>query len=79
MTFGVVERPERFSFGEENTCNPMIESGETIVEFVELDSHRTKVVVTSRMICAEGIIPMAQSGWASQFDKLERLLRNVRV
>jgi len=72
--FGVVEPPERLSFGEENTDHPMIESSETTVEFVELDDHRTKVVVTSRMICAEELVAMAQAGWASQLDKLERLL-----
>jgi uncharacterized protein YndB with AHSA1/START domain len=72
--FEVVEPPERLSFGEESTDHPMIESSETTVEFVELDDHRTKVVVTSRMICAEDLVAMAQAGWASQLDKLERLL-----
>jgi uncharacterized protein YndB with AHSA1/START domain len=75
--FGVVEQPVRFSFGEESTSNPMIESGETTVEFVELDGHRTRVVVTSRMICAEELVAMAHAGWASQLDKLGRLLRNA--
>jgi hypothetical protein len=52
----------------------MIESGETTVEFIELDDQRTKVVVTSRMICADELLAMAKAGWASQLDKLERLL-----
>jgi hypothetical protein len=52
----------------------MIESGETTVQFIELDDHRTRVVVTSRMICAEELVTMAQAGWGSQLDKLERLL-----
>jgi hypothetical protein len=52
----------------------MIESGETTVEFVELGENRTKVVITSRMICAEQLIGMAQAGWGSQLDKLEVLL-----
>ena len=43
----------------------MIESGETTVEFVELDEHRTKVVVTSRMICAEELIEMSKPAGAA--------------
>jgi hypothetical protein len=31
-------------------------------------------VITSRMICAEQLFPMAQAGWGSQLDKLEALL-----
>jgi hypothetical protein len=72
--FGVVDPPARSSFGEETTCHPMIESGETTVEFIEVDDHLTKVVVTSRMICADELVGMAQAGWGSQLAKLERLL-----
>jgi hypothetical protein len=32
----------------------VIESGETTVEFIDIGESRPKVVVTSRMICAEG-------------------------
>lgn len=74
--FGIVESPERLSFGEQTSDHPMIESGETTVEFVKLGENRTKVVVTSRMICAEELIGMAQAGWGSQLDKLEVLLAN---
>jgi uncharacterized protein YndB with AHSA1/START domain len=72
--FGAFEPPARLSFGETSTDHPMIESGETTVEFVSLGNHRTKLIVTSRMICAEELIEMAQSGWNSQLDKLEKLL-----
>jgi uncharacterized protein YndB with AHSA1/START domain len=72
--FGVVEPPERYSFGEQSTDHPMIESGETTVEFIDLGGDRTKLVITSRMICAEQLIAMAQAGWSSQLDKLEALL-----
>jgi uncharacterized protein YndB with AHSA1/START domain len=72
--FGVVEPPERLSFGEESTDHPMIESGETTVDFIELAPDRTKVVVTSRMICAEELVEMAREGWGSQLDKLQKLL-----
>ena len=72
--FGVVEPPERLSFGEETTEHPMIESGEKTVELVELGEQRTKVIVTSRMICAAELLDMAQAGWNSQLDKLESLL-----
>jgi uncharacterized protein YndB with AHSA1/START domain len=72
--FGVVEPPERLSFGQQSTENPMIESGETTVELLELGERRTKVIVTSRMICAEELLPMARAGWGSQLDKLEALL-----
>ena len=72
--FGVVQEPERLSFAEESTQHPMIESGETTVQFVELDEHRTKVLITVRMVCAAELLPMAEAGWASQLDKLEGLL-----
>jgi uncharacterized protein YndB with AHSA1/START domain len=72
--FGIVEPPERLSFGEKTTDHPMIESGETTVEFIDLGDGRTKVVVTARMMCAEELIAMAQAGWGSQLDKLEALL-----
>ena len=72
--FGVVEPPGRLSFGEETTDHPMIESGETTVEFIDLGANRTKVVITSRMVCAEELLDMARAGWGSQLDKLESLL-----
>jgi uncharacterized protein YndB with AHSA1/START domain len=72
--FGVVEPPERLSFGEETTDHPMIESGETTVEFIELAADRTKLVVTSRMVCAEELVEMSKLGWSSQLDKLVVLL-----
>jgi hypothetical protein len=61
-------------FGQETTDNPMLESGETTVEFIDLGGDRTKVIVTSRMVCAQELIAMAQAGWNSQLDKLEVLL-----
>lgn len=76
--FGIVEPPERLSFGEDTTCHPMIESAETTVDFVVLGENRTKVVITSRMICAQELLAMAQAGWSSQLDKLEGLLAGVR-
>ncbi len=72
--FGVVEPPARLSFGEQSTDHPMIESGETTVELVDRGSNRTKLVITSRMICAGELIEMAQVGWSTQLDKLEALL-----
>jgi uncharacterized protein YndB with AHSA1/START domain len=72
--FGIVEPPERLSFGQDSTDNPMLESGETTVEFVELDGRRTKVIVTSRLICLAELVEMANAGWNSQLNKLERLL-----
>src|SRR3954462_96213 len=51
--FTVGEPPERLGFAEENSDSPMRESGETTVEFIDLGGERTKVVVTSRMICAD--------------------------
>jgi len=72
--FRVVEPPERLSFGEESTDHPMIESGETTIDFVDLGNDRTRVVVTSRMVCADELVSMAKAGWASQLDKLATLL-----
>jgi uncharacterized protein YndB with AHSA1/START domain len=75
--FGIVEPPARLSFGERITEHPMIESGETTVEFQELEGGRTKVTVTSRMICAAELPGMARLGWNSQLDKLAALLAVV--
>jgi uncharacterized protein YndB with AHSA1/START domain len=72
--FRIVEPPERLSFGQAVTDNPMMESGETTVEFIDLGESRTKLVITSRMVCAEELVAMAQAGWGSQLDKLEILL-----
>jgi uncharacterized protein YndB with AHSA1/START domain len=72
--FGVVEPPQRLSFGEKITEHPMIESGETTIEFVDLGGSRTKVVVTSRMVASEQMPEMATLGWNSQLDKLVALL-----
>jgi uncharacterized protein YndB with AHSA1/START domain len=72
--FGVVEPPKRLSFGGQSTDHPMIESGETTVELVDLGEGRTKVIVTSRMICAAELVTLAQAGWSSQLDKLAALL-----
>jgi uncharacterized protein YndB with AHSA1/START domain len=72
--FRIVESPVRLSFGEDSTEHPMIQSGETTVELVQLGESRTKVVITSRMICADELIGMAKIGWGSQLDKLEALL-----
>jgi uncharacterized protein YndB with AHSA1/START domain len=72
--FGIVEPPERLSFGEQTTDHPMIESAETTVEFIDLGDSRTKVVVTARMVCADELVEMAQAGWSSQLDKLAALL-----
>ena len=72
--FGIVEPPARLSFGEEVTDHPMIESGETTVEFIALGEDRTKIVVTARMVCTDELLGMAEAGWSSQLDKLVALL-----
>jgi uncharacterized protein YndB with AHSA1/START domain len=73
--FIVVEPPQRLSFGEETTQHPMIESGETTVEFIDLGDERTKVVVTQRLVASPELPEMAKAGWNSQLDKLVALLR----
>lgn len=72
--FTVVEAPARLAFAEDETDHPMVGASETSVEFVGLDGGATKVVLTSRMMCAEELVAMAEAGWSSQFDKLDRLL-----
>jgi uncharacterized protein YndB with AHSA1/START domain len=72
--FRIVEPPARLSFGEDSTEHPLIESGETTVELIDLGPKRTKLVITSRLICADELTAMAQAGWASQLGKLERHL-----
>ncbi len=71
--FGLVEPPTRLSFAEEIADSPLIESAEATIEFIEQGEHRTKVVITSRMICADELVAMAEAGWSTQLDKLERL------
>ena len=72
--FIVVEPPERLSFGEDEIESPMIESGESMIEFIDLGESRTKVVVTSRLVATEELLEMARLGWNSQLDKLVVLL-----
>lgn len=72
--FVVVEPPERLGWAEEDVDHPMMESVNSIVEFTDLGGDRTKVVITSRMVCAEELEAMANAGWNSQLDKLEALL-----
>ncbi len=71
--FGLVEPPARLSFAEDIPDSPMIESAAATIEFIEEADHRTKVVITSRMICADEMVGMAEEGWRTQLDKLERL------
>ena len=72
--FTVVEPPARLGWREDEVDSPMMQSVETTIEFVDLGGDRTKVVVTSRMVCADELVAMANAGWNSQFDRLERLL-----
>ncbi|HTZ85141.1 MAG TPA: SRPBCC domain-containing protein [Solirubrobacteraceae bacterium] len=72
--FRVVEPPSRLAFGEDSTEHEMIESVETSVEFIDLGDGRTKVVVTSKLVCADELVDMAKAGWSSQLDKLVALL-----
>ncbi len=72
--FGLVEPPERYSFGGTIDDNPMMKSVDTTVEFIALDERHTKVIVSSRMFCAAALIDMASAGWNSQLDKLAPLL-----
>lgn len=71
--FTVVEPPERLGWAEEDVDSPMMDAVDTTIEFLDLGAGRTKVVVTSRMVCAEELVDMANAGWNSQFDKLDRL------
>jgi uncharacterized protein YndB with AHSA1/START domain len=73
-SFTVVEPPERLGWAEEGIEHPMMEAVNTTVEFIDLGGDRTKVVVDARMVCAEELIPLANAGWNSQFDKLVALL-----
>ena len=72
--FTVVEPPARLAWREDEVDSPMMQSVDTTIEFVDLGGDRTKVVVTSRMVCADELVAMANAGWNSQFDRLERLL-----
>jgi uncharacterized protein YndB with AHSA1/START domain len=72
--YGIVEPFERFSFGGTMDDNPMMTSVETTVELIALDDKLTKVIVSSRMVCAEELLVMANAGWNSQLDKLAPVL-----
>jgi len=72
--FTVVEPPERLGWAEEGIEHPMLEAVNTTIEFTDLGGDRTKVAITSRMTCAEELVDMANAGWNSQLDKLDRLL-----
>ena len=72
--FTVVEPPARLGWREDEVDSPMMQSVDTTIEFIDLGGDRTKVVVTSRMVCADELVAMANAGWNSQFDRLERLL-----
>ncbi len=72
--FRVVEPPERLSFGEDSSDHPMIQSGETTVELIDLGESRTRIVITSRMICAQELPDLARAGWSSQLEKLASVL-----
>jgi uncharacterized protein YndB with AHSA1/START domain len=72
--FTVVEPPARLGWREDEVDSPMIQSVDTTIEFVDLGGDRTKVVVTSRMVCADELVAMANAGWNSQLDRLEQLL-----
>jgi uncharacterized protein YndB with AHSA1/START domain len=72
--YGIVEPPHRFSFGGVVEGNPMMRSAETTVELTAIDEEHTRVVVSSRMVCVEDLIDMANAGWNGQLDKLIRLL-----
>lgn len=75
--FTVVEPPARLGWAEEGVDSPMMDAVDTLIEFVDLGGDRTKVVITSRMTCAEELVDMANAGWNSQLDKLEALLTRV--
>jgi uncharacterized protein YndB with AHSA1/START domain len=72
--FVAVEPPARLAWAEEDVDSPMMQSVATTIELHDLGGDRTKVVVTSKMVCADELVPMANAGWSSQLDKLERLL-----
>jgi uncharacterized protein YndB with AHSA1/START domain len=72
--FRIFEPRARLSFGEEDVDYPLLESIETTVAFIELEGDRTRLVITSRMMCAHELVDMAKAGWAGQLDKLEALL-----
>jgi uncharacterized protein YndB with AHSA1/START domain len=72
--FTVVDPPERLGWAEQGIDHPLLEAVNTTIEFVDLGGDRTKVLITSRMTCAEELVALANAGWKGQLDKLERLL-----
>jgi uncharacterized protein YndB with AHSA1/START domain len=72
--FTIVEPPERLGWREDDVDSPMMQSVDTTIELVDLGGDRTRIVVTSHMVCADELVEMANAGWNSQFDRLERLL-----
>lgn len=73
-TFEEVTPKDRLIFSETETDHPMIESQYTIVSFKDLGDGRTELHLDVTMVCVDELIPMAQSGWSSTFDKLAAVL-----
>ncbi len=54
----------------------MMESQHTVITFSDLGDGRTQLDVDVTMVCLDELIPLAQSGWNSSFDKLAGVLAN---
>ena len=65
---------DRLVLREDDTDHPMIESQRTAVSFTDLGDGRTELVIDVEMVCADELLPLAESGWNSTLDKLAAVL-----
>jgi uncharacterized protein YndB with AHSA1/START domain len=73
-TFEEVTPKDRLIFSEKDIDHPMMESQYTIVSFKDLGDGRTELHIDVTIVCVAELIPMAESGWNSTFDKLAVVL-----
>lgn len=52
----------------------MMESQYTVLTFRDLGGDRTELELDVTIVCLDELIPLAESGWSSAFDKVVGLL-----
>ncbi|HEY5143592.1 MAG TPA: SRPBCC domain-containing protein [Solirubrobacteraceae bacterium] len=73
-TFVEVTPKDRLVFEERDIEHPMMERQHTVVSFRDLGGGRTELEIAVTMVCVEELLPMAEAGWNSSFDKLAAVL-----
>lgn len=72
--FEEVTPKDRLVFSEKDIDHPMMESVYTAISLKDLGGGRTELVADVTMVCVAAMMPRAESGWNSSFDKLVAVL-----